>query len=122
MTWVLERNGVFLRAQVKSTIHRVGGSYVCALRPTLTNPYNAQEIELLSAYIAPEDLWYTLPVSVVTPLVGNIWLSQHIRGSKHDGFKEAWHLLLERTKRVQRRARSRKSVRRGHRVRAGTRR
>jgi hypothetical protein len=42
---VIERNGVFLRIQVKSTIHRQDGSYICGLRPTSTNPYNEGEIE-----------------------------------------------------------------------------
>jgi hypothetical protein len=109
---VIERNGVFLRVQVKSTIHRQDGCYICGLRPSNANPYNEGEIEFLAAYIVPEDLWYILPVSVVSPLVGAIWLSPHKVGAKHDRYKEAWWLLVEATDRRASRRRTRRGRRR----------
>lgn len=96
----VEREGVFLRVQVKSTAYRVGKAYVCNVRSdNHLHPYSEQEIDYLAAYVIPEDIWYILPARVAVALKGNIWLSPLKPGHKYERYKEAWELLCRAGKR-----------------------
>jgi hypothetical protein len=91
---LVESGGVFQRVQVKSTVYRVGNAYVCNTRPDADyRPYTQEQIDFMAAYVIPEDVWYILPASVVTLLMGNIWLSPRRSGHKYERYMEAWQLL-----------------------------
>lgn len=95
----VEYEGRFLRVQVKSTIYKVGKSYVCNTRPDNNDqPYTMGQIDFMAAYVIPDDVWYILPARVATALKGNIWLSPHRKGHKYERYVEAWE-LLKQTKR-----------------------
>ena len=86
--------GQFVRVQVKSTLYRVGKSYVCNTRPDNDeHPYTVKDIDILAAYVIPVDIWYIVPARIATRLKGNIWLSPHKKGHKYEQFLEAWELL-----------------------------
>ena len=90
----VEWEGLYMRVQVKSTIYKVGKSYVCNTRPDNDRrPYTARQIDFLAAYAIPVDAWYIVPARVATRLKGNIWLSPHKKGHKYESWLEAWHLL-----------------------------
>jgi len=90
----VEQGGRFMRVQVKSTIYKVGKSYVCNTRPDSDlKPYTMAEIDFLAAYVIPMNLWYIVPAKIATALKGNIWLSPHKRGHKYERFLEAWELF-----------------------------
>ena len=90
----VEWEGRYMRVQVKSTIYKVGHSYVCNTRPDNDyKPYTVRQIDFLAAYVIPQDVWYIVPARVATRLKGNIWLSPHKKGHKYERFMEAWELL-----------------------------
>jgi PD-(D/E)XK nuclease superfamily protein len=90
----LEHAGRFMRVQVKSTIYKVGKSYICNTRPDNDNrPYTMRQIDFMAAYVIPADVWYILPARVALAVKGNIWLSPHKKGHKYEPFLEAWPLL-----------------------------
>ena len=84
----------YMRVQVKSTIYKVGHSYVCNTRPDNDKrPYTVRQIDFLAAYVIPVNVWYIVPARVVTRLKGNIWLSPQKSGHKYEAFMEAWELF-----------------------------
>jgi hypothetical protein len=90
----VEWSGVCRRVQVKSTIYKVGGSYICNTRPDNDlDPYTTEQIDFMAAYVIPVNVWYILPARVATSLKGNIWLSPHKSGHKYERYMEAWELL-----------------------------
>lgn len=90
----LEWEGRYMRVQVKSTIYKIGNSYVCNTRPDNDQrPYTLKQIDFLAAFVIPEKVWYIVPARVSTRLKGNIWLSPHKKGHKYERFMEAWELL-----------------------------
>lgn len=96
----VEHDGVFVRVQVKSTVYRVGNSYICNVRPdSHEHPYTERQIDFLAAYVIPEDVWYILPARVAVALKGNIWLSPLKPGHKYERYKEAWGLLCRACRR-----------------------
>src|SRR3979411_2527569 len=61
----VEYEGRFLRVQVKSTVYKVGKSYVCNTRPDNDyQPYTIGQIDFMAAYVIPDDVWYILPARV----------------------------------------------------------
>jgi len=96
----VEWEGRYMRVQVKSTIYKVGHSYVCNTRPDSDhNLYTVEQIDFMAAYVIPADVWYIVPAVVATKLRGDIWLSPHKKEHKYERFMEAWGLLKERTAR-----------------------
>jgi hypothetical protein len=90
----VEWEGQYMRVQVKSTIYKVGHSYVCNTRPDSDeHPYTVRQIDFLAAYVIPADVWYIVPARVATRLKGNIWLSPHKKGHKYERFMEGSELL-----------------------------
>ncbi len=64
--FALEVDNRFLRVQVKSTISRCGGGYVCTLNPSGGQRYTASQVDFFAVYVIPEDVWYVLPTEVAT--------------------------------------------------------
>jgi hypothetical protein len=92
----IEQDGRYMRVQVKSTIYKVGNSYVCNTRPDNDlRPYTMAQIDFMAAYVIPVDVWYIIPARVATALKGNIWLSPHKKGHKYECFMEEWELLKD---------------------------
>ena len=62
--FLVGRGGRYLRVQVKSTSRRLGVSRynVHCDRPAGKRPYTARQIDLLVAYVVPEDRWFVIPV------------------------------------------------------------
>src|ERR1700689_651913 len=61
----LEKNGWFLRVQVKSTECwvRSAGSYLCQLHGFDKRLYIPREVDYFACYVVPEDRWYIFPVA-----------------------------------------------------------
>ncbi len=96
--FAVERDGRFLRIQVKSTISRMKNGYRCLLQAprAAKNPekaYTAEQVDFFAAYVIPEDAWYILPVEVGVKIRGRVWLFPDRTGYKYEKYKEAWALL-----------------------------
>ena len=88
-----------LRVQVKSVTSFDLSSYrlSTARGGRRKSPYSPRQIDLLAAYIIPEDAWYLLPVKVVSPrtclrLCPRIGRPGY-RPRRLERYREAWHLL-----------------------------
>ena len=88
-----------LRVQVKSVTRFDLGSYrlSTARGGRRKSPYSAQQIDLLAAYIIPEDAWYLLPVHAFAPRKSlRLCPSNGRPGSRPrrlERYREAWRLL-----------------------------
>jgi hypothetical protein len=88
----LERNGGFLRAQVKSTAHQRGRSFKCNISAN-HGPYLPGQLDFIAAYVIPADTWYILPAHAAAGKI-HVMLSPHLASAKYSPYREAWHLLL----------------------------
>ena len=52
----VERDGPFLRVQVKSTIARQDGGYVCAIKSSPCQYYTRHQVDFFAVYVIPEDV------------------------------------------------------------------
>ena len=88
---VVGRTGRFVAVQVKCTIFRSknGEGYVCSVCSS-HNVYRPGAFDFLAAYVVPEDAWYILPAKEIE---GMRSVSLMTPTSKHEGYREAWHLL-----------------------------
>jgi hypothetical protein len=96
--FAVEREGRFLRIQVKSTVSRLRDGYRCLLQPPQAkeNPkklYSAEQVDFFAAYVIPEDAWYIFPAEVAVKMRGRAWLFPGSPGHKYEKYKEAWELL-----------------------------
>ena len=94
---MVDAGGRLLRVQVKSA-HRVsgnpGGGYHVRAHGHVRRPYRASEIDLLVAYVVPEDAWYVFPPCA-------FWKMKSIclfpragkKGSKFEKYRDAWELF-----------------------------
>jgi hypothetical protein len=89
----VERGGHFLRVQVKSTIARQDGGYVCAIKSSRCQYYTRNQVDFFAVYVIPEDVWYILPAKIIIPLRGHFLLNPRRPRQKYAPYKEAWHLL-----------------------------
>ena len=85
----------FHRVQVKSTstVH-CRGYHISCFRPGDRKPYTAAEIDVLAAYVVPEDVWYLIPVRA---LAGRKTICLHPRRPRSYGrferYREDWKVL-----------------------------
>jgi len=94
--FALEKSGIFLRVQVKSTYNLTTDktSYQCKLDiQGIPYHYHSGNVDFLAIYIIPEDVWYILPVQLTEHIRSAITLAPNIKGHKYEPSKEAWHLL-----------------------------
>ncbi len=89
----VEHDGHFLRVQVKSTIARQDGGYVCAIKSSRCQYYTRQQVDFFAVYVIPEDVWYILPAEIIVVLRGHFLLNPRRQRQKYAAYKEAWHLL-----------------------------
>src|SRR5205807_9209777 len=59
----LEREGRFLRIQVKSSEYWNGSGYFCSLHGFGQRLYKRDEIDYFAVYIVPVKVWYIFPVT-----------------------------------------------------------
>jgi hypothetical protein len=100
----IEHGSNFLRVQVKSTTHRVGGGYRCMFRPKhrVTQNYTLNQLDLFAAYVIPLDAWYLIPATI---LVGGDYISDVMlcplgppvkkASYRYECYREAWGLLTK---------------------------
>jgi hypothetical protein len=91
----LEREGRFLRVQVKSTESRTEGSegsYSCPLCGLDHRLYTAKEIDYFACYVVPADVWYIFPVRRLQGMM-TVSLTPHRKGHKYERYMEAWWFL-----------------------------
>ncbi len=93
--FVVEYDRCFLRIQVKSTVTRKNRVYPVMLRGA-TALYTEDDFDFLAAYIIPVDAWYIIPSSVAITGHQKIHLSPTNPKSRHNVYREAWHLLREK--------------------------
>jgi hypothetical protein len=87
------------RVQVKSASHATewGGYMFRATGNDTRKKYSLEEIDVLVAYIVPDDLWYVIPVTLFRTIKGvKLYPRPRKRRSKYEAYREAWQLLCER--------------------------
>ena len=89
--FAVEHNGRFLRVQVKCTKYKRGRSYQCHVTHNKL-PYAPNQVDFIAAYVIETDTWYIIPTSALNNQI-HITLSPHLKDSKYDKYKEAWHQL-----------------------------
>ena len=106
--FVVDAGGRFWRIQVKSSNQTWGGRYGCygVMAHSLRygggkRGYTPSEIDILAAYIAPEKLWYIIPIRAVGAAL-NIKIYTYARNPQNRGhprahnfelYREAWWVL-----------------------------
>ncbi|MBZ5718961.1 MAG: hypothetical protein LAO03_01125 [Acidobacteriia bacterium] len=93
--FILELHGRCVRVQVKSTIHRRAGGYLCAAMHSGAKRYTLEQVDFFAAYVIPEDVWYIVPAEVVTGGAAYLLLTPGHQREKYGRYKEAWHLMLD---------------------------
>lgn len=93
--FAVEANGRFLRVQVKSTTSRRSRGYACKIVYGGDRGYASEDVDFFAVYVIPEDVWFILPVEVVTCGTPNLLLAPHRMPHKYAPYEEAWHLLKE---------------------------
>jgi hypothetical protein len=100
---IVDVEGRLVRVQVKSA-HRAGeyGGYTFHAHGNTYKPYRASEIDVLVAYVVPEDAWYVFPVAVFRKYRAmKLFPSSRRRRSKFEKFREAWDWLKRKKKKKQ---------------------
>jgi hypothetical protein len=86
------------RVQVKSAshAHKYGAYMFRATGNDTKRKYSLKEIDVLVAYIVPEDLWYVIPVTVFQRVTGiKLYPRPRKRQSKYTVYREGWQWLSE---------------------------
>ncbi|MFZ0136617.1 MAG: group I intron-associated PD-(D/E)XK endonuclease [Candidatus Sulfotelmatobacter sp.] len=85
------------RVQVKSSSRLCKGAYhVSANRHSSgrTMAYRASEIDVVIAYVVPEDSWFVIPVKAFAPRKSlRLYPKGDPRGTMYGRFREAWGLM-----------------------------
>ena len=91
---IVDAGAGLLRVQVKSA-HRVsanaGGGYHVRAHGHVRRSYRVREIDLLVAYIVPEDIWYVFPPRAFKRMKSmRLFPRPGRKGSKFEQYREAW--------------------------------
>ncbi len=62
--------------------------------------YSLKDIDVLVAYIVPEDLWYVLPVRLFRKIKSLKLFPKPRRSSKYNVYREEWQLLGKKGKKT----------------------
>jgi hypothetical protein len=95
--FVVDGGGGFKRVQVRSVGVEERGVYRVSTGNghSSKRAYTAEEIDILAAYVIPEDVWYLIPVAAFSP-VKSIHLCPGRRSRrKFERYREAWRFLGE---------------------------
>jgi PD-(D/E)XK endonuclease len=98
---ITDWKGKLLRVQVKATEHtskdRGYMVHACVYVGNESIGLTKKDIDVLAAYISPEDSWYIIPVEHFVPLK-SLWFNPGSTKSKFEKFREAWHWLKRKKK------------------------
>lgn len=96
----VEDTGPILRVQVKCTMcrHPKGGYSLCIRGPNYRG-YSAGTVDFFALYLIPTDDWYIMPYAVIGKRYATLHFTPRGKREKHRKYREAWHLLLNATKR-----------------------
>ena len=90
-------DGLILRVQLKGTGNKIknkpGYKVIAATGNSTKTPINPDEVDVLAAYVEPEDTWYVIPV---VKLKGNVsvYLNPNTkRNGRYEVWKEAWNVF-----------------------------
>lgn len=89
--FVVGRPGRFAGVQVKSTVCRDGGGYVCAIRQQ-GKEYARGSFDFVAAYVVPEEAWYIIPASEVWGKEC-VTVCSEAPQAQYEEYREAWGLL-----------------------------
>jgi len=82
------------RVQVKSAFEEMkdGGGYMIRATGSEGNvAYTPEEVDVVVAYIVPEDAWYVIPIEAFKDVKGmKLFPRAKKRRSKHEKYREAW--------------------------------
>jgi len=90
-------DGRILRVQVKGTSSQIKGKpgykVIAASGNTTKTPINPEEVDVLAAYVEPEDTWYLIPVKKLTGNV-SVYLNPNTKlNGRYEVWKEAWNVF-----------------------------
>jgi PD-(D/E)XK endonuclease len=91
--FVVDVDGALRRVQVKSVAAERAGTYRVASGSGRSSkrPYTKKDIDVMAAYVIPEDAWYLIPVEFCG--VKSIHLCPHRESRrKFEKFREAWEI------------------------------
>lgn len=91
--FVLDAGGQLWRVQVKSAYRASaeGGYTIHACGNDGRSPYTAEEVDVIVAYIVPEDVWYVIPIGAFDGFTSmKLFPSSRRRRSRHEKYREAW--------------------------------
>ena len=85
------------RVQVKGTSSRIKGKpgykVIAAHGNTTKVPLSPDEVDVLAAYIEPEDVWYLIPLRKIDGGV-SVYLNPHSKlNGRYEVWKEAWNVF-----------------------------
>ena len=90
-------DGRILRVQVKGTSSQIknkpGYKVIAASGNATKTPINPDEVDVLAAYVEPEDVWYLIPVVKLTGNV-SVYLNPNTKlNGRYEVWKEAWNVF-----------------------------
>jgi PD-(D/E)XK endonuclease len=96
--FILDTGSRLWRIQLKSTEvlrsrgYRINSSY--GIYGQKKAAYTAADIDVMVAYVIPEDIWYILPVEVFAPVKSlHFYPDPKCRRARWEKYREAWYLL-----------------------------
>ena len=94
---VQNADGRIQRVQVKGTSTRIKGKpgykVIAASGNATKTPINPDEVDVLAAYVEPEDTWYLIPVVKLTGNV-SVYLNPNTKlNGRYEVWKEAWNVF-----------------------------
>ena len=95
--FIVHSEGRLWRVQVKSA-HRAGedGAYSFHAHGHALRAYGPDDIDVLVAYVVPENAWYVFPLRVVRRLRSlKLFSGSQRRRSKFEKYREAWWVFEE---------------------------
>jgi hypothetical protein len=95
--FVVDAGGRLWRVQVKSAYRstKEGGYTVHAFGNENRDPYTAADVDVLVAYLVPEDAWYVVPISAFNRIKSmKLFPASRRRRSKHEVYREAWAAFM----------------------------
>lgn len=96
---LVEGGGRIHRVQVKSTTFNRKGCYECLCfwsrvsEKRESKQYTDEQIDLVAAYVVPEDTWFLIPISEIRTRTLYLPPRNRASRSKYGRFLEAWNLL-----------------------------
>ena len=95
--FIVDAEGRLQRVQVKSAYSEGrDGGYSFRMHGNSQKAYQADEIEVLVAYVVPKNAWYVFPVRALTDVPSlKLFPGSRKSRSKYEKYREAWGILME---------------------------